>query len=156
MWPRISIGFLVACGDRQRTISASVLSPGSPSYGMKWMSASGIPAALNWSASSLATRGTSPRWWTLGISIACLNTARVFACHAGGNCVGTVRGSVAATAALDSAATKARPRTGFIEFKLLFAGEVAQHHLPMHDIVVQRLHRQTFVAAMRAIVDRNH
>src|SRR4051794_13825385 len=30
--------------------------------------------------------------------MACLNTSRVFDCHAGGNCVGTVRGSVAATA----------------------------------------------------------
>ena len=46
----------------------------------------------------LAIRAISPRWWTVGISIACLNTSRVFACHALGNWLGTVRGSVAATA----------------------------------------------------------
>jgi hypothetical protein len=34
MWPRISIGFFVACAERQRTISATVLSAGKASYGM--------------------------------------------------------------------------------------------------------------------------
>ena len=65
-----------------------------------------MPAARNWSASSFAIRGTSPRLWTVGISIACLNTSRVFACHAAGNWVGTVRGSVAAAAAAAVKASK--------------------------------------------------
>src|SRR5437879_5593378 len=105
---------------------------------MKWMSESGIPAALNWSASNLATRGTCPRLWTLGISIACLKTARVFACHAGGSWVGTVRGSTAAAALVDSAAVMIKASTRFIH-SLLFTGEIAQHQLPMDDIVVHRL-----------------
>src|SRR5260221_7903692 len=109
------------------------------------MSASGTPAARNWSARTFATRGTSPRLWTLGISIACLNTARVLTCQAGSSFVGRVRGSVAATATLGRAAARISTNARFIR-KLLFAGKVAQHQLPVHHIVVQRLHRLAVVA----------
>src|SRR4051812_4590148 len=70
------------------------------------MSDSGIPAARNWSVSSFATFGTSPRLCTLGISIACLKTARVFACQAGSSFVGTVRGSTAASAEVATKASR--------------------------------------------------
>src|SRR5690348_1616567 len=73
---------------------------------MKWMSLSGMPAARNWSASSLATRCVSPRLCTLGISIACLNNSRVFACHAGSSLVGSVRGSGTAQDADEAAESK--------------------------------------------------
>src|SRR3954447_16940834 len=72
---------------------------------MTWMSLSEMPAARNCSARSLATRGTSPRLWTLGISIACLKTSRVFTCQLCGSLVGSVRGSVAATAAVENKAS---------------------------------------------------
>src|SRR3954451_7035606 len=39
---------------------------------------------------------------------------------------------------------------------LLFAGEFAQHDLPVHHIVVERLHGQALVLAVGAIVDRNY
>src|SRR6476661_3654640 len=121
---------------------------------MKWMSLSGMPAARNWSASSFAMRGTSPRLWTVGISIACLNTSRVFACHAGSSLVGTVRGSVAPIAALDRAAVRIRASPRFIP-GLLFARKVLQHQLPVDDIVVQRLHRDPFILAVGAEIDRD-
>src|SRR5438270_8448694 len=121
---------------------------------MMWMSESGIPAARNWSASNLATRGTSPRLWTLGISIACLNTSRVFVCQAGGSCVGTVRGSTAAKALVANEAESTNARARFIQY-LLFAGEVTQHQLPMDDIVVQRLDRDSLVFAVGTEVGRD-
>src|SRR3982751_3906057 len=120
------------------------------------MSESGIPAVRNWAAKSSATRCVSPRLWTLGISIACLNTSRVFACHSGASGVGTVRGSTAAVAAVESAAAVARAMKRIIVGTPLFAGEVAQHDLPMDNIVVQRLHGQALVLAVGAIVDRGH
>src|SRR6476469_9065818 len=118
------------------------------------MSASGTPAARNWSASNFATRGTSPRLWTLGISIACLKTSRAFVCHSAGNFVGSVRGSVAATVALETAATRIATKPRFIR-ELLFSCDVLQHQLPMHDVIVQGLNGQALVASVSAIVGRN-
>src|SRR3954465_9818222 len=123
---------------------------------MMWISLSGIPAARNWAARSSATRWVSPRLCPEGISIACLNSSRVFACQVGSSLVGTVRGSVAAAATPGRAAMRAKARRRFILRTLLFAGELAQHDLPVDDIVVQRLDRQPLVLAVRAIVDRRH
>src|SRR4030095_4202496 len=119
------------------------------------MYSSGIPAALNCAASKLAMRGTSPRLWTVGISITCWNRVRVLACQAGSSLDGIVRGSVAAMGGADRQASNkaAMGRMTFPPFGLL-ARQFAEHDLPMDDIVVQGLDRQPFVLAMGAEIDR--